>query len=122
MKFVKITNSSNLQVSPIKVWHCNSFFSRFRGLMLKKDLRINEGALLVQGSESRMGSSIHMLFMNFDLGIIWINAEGFIVDKKVAKRWQLSSTPQSAAMFILEIHPDRLIDFSNGDKIQFDYE
>ena len=90
--------------------------------MLKRDLNMEEGALLIQSSESRMGSSIHMLFMNFDLGIIWINAEGFIVDKKMARRWQISSTPKLAAKYILEIHPDRLIDFSIGDKIIFDYE
>ena len=90
--------------------------------MLKKRIKIDEGALLIQNSESRMGSSIHMLFMFFDLGIVWLNKNGIVVDKKLAKKWQLSSSPAAPAKYIFEIHPDRLKDFSIGDKMLFDYE
>jgi uncharacterized membrane protein (UPF0127 family) len=61
-----------------------------------------------------------MLGVWFDLGVIWINARGLVVDKCLARPWRVSYVPSSAAQFVLEVAPDRLEDFLVGDEIKFE--
>lgn len=35
-----------------------------------------------------------MLFMRFDLGVVWVNGRGEVVDKIYAKKWRLQYTPR----------------------------
>jgi uncharacterized membrane protein (UPF0127 family) len=88
--------------------------------MFKKAIEIEDGLLLVQKSESRANSSIHMFFVFMDLGIIWLNGELEIVDIQFARSWAPVYTPKEPAKFILEIHPNRLVDFEEGDKLSFE--
>ena len=67
-----------------------------------------------------MDASIHMLGVFIDLGIVWINSKGLVVDTCLARRWHLAYFPKNPARFILEIHPDRLNEFNIGDKVRFD--
>jgi hypothetical protein len=55
---------------------CRSFFSRFLGLMLRRRLGPEQGALLVMTTTSRIDSAIHMLFVFFPLAIFWLDEEG----------------------------------------------
>lgn len=76
-----------------------------------------EGILLSYSRPTRLDSSIHMFFMNFDLAVIWLDENFRVVDKILAKRWKPYYAPAIAATHVLETHPDRLVDFSNGDQI-----
>ena len=78
-----------------------------------------EGLLLVEGRDSRIDSSIHMLFVFMDLAIIWINSGYTVVDTVLARSWRPVYTPRQAASYILEIHPSRLIEFTIGDQVEF---
>lgn len=73
---------------------------------------------MVQDSESRLNSAIHMFFMNFDIATIWLDNQLQVVDAKLARRWQPAITPRAPARFILETHPARLSEFSIGDQIE----
>ena len=79
-----------------------------------------EGLLLVQSRESRADSGIHMFFVFMDLGVIWINAQGIVVDVKLAKAWRSILIPQAAAQYVLEIVPERLDEFQVGDQLSFE--
>jgi len=79
----------------------------------------DEGLLLVIGRDSRVDSSIHMLFVPFDLAVFWINAEMIVVDKVIAKSWRPAYFPAKAARYTLEIHPDRFNDYEVGDQVEF---
>jgi len=92
------------------------------GLMFRKFLLPNDGVLLVEASDSRMNSSIHMLFMNFDIAVIWINSNMIVVDKVLAKKWKPYYAPQEPAKFILEINPDQINAFKIGDQVTFSYD
>ena len=72
---------------------CNTFATKLQGFMFKKTLTPDEALVLVERSENRVNTAIHMLFMNFDLGVLWVNAAGQVVDKTHAKRWKLQYTP-----------------------------
>ena len=106
---------------PLTVDYCDAFSKRFFGLMFRHHLAPEEGILLVESSETRLNSAIHMLFMNFDIATIWLNSTYEVVDLKVARRWSLAHIPARPARFTLEIHPTRLPDFKVGDQLNFEY-
>lgn len=117
MKYVTLANLSQPHTQPIVARYCTSFLCQLRGLMFTHDLAPDRGLLLVQGRDSRLDASIHMLFMAMDLAVVWINAQNEIVDTRLARRWRLAYVPQLPARFVLEAHPDRLADFNIGDKV-----
>ncbi len=119
MKEVLIVNDSNPLSKKLTAGFCSSFFCRLKGLMFRTKIPYDWGLLLVQPSESRVDSSIHMLTVNFDLGIVWINMAGEVVDLAVAKKWIGIKMPKVPAKYILEVDPAWLDEFKIGDKISF---
>ena len=119
-RFIFVRNLNQPDLSPARVKYCDSFLCRLRGLMFRDRLEPDDGLLLVQGKhDSRIDTSIHMLFVPFDLTVIWINTDMTVVDKIVAKTWRPAYAPAKPACFILEIHPERWDDYQIGDKVEF---
>jgi len=81
-----------------------------------------DGLLLVQSSDSRISSSIHMFFVFTDLAVIWINSDLRVVDKTLAKSWKPFYIPRLPARYVLETDPSRLDEFSVGDQVGFLHE
>jgi uncharacterized membrane protein (UPF0127 family) len=121
-KIVEVHNQNKILSSSLKAVYCDSFLCRLRGLMFRKSLPAEDGLILVYGSDSRMDVSIHMMFVNFDLAVIWINSAGEVVDKILAKQWKLAYLPKSPARYVLEIVPERLGEFEIGDQVTFTNE
>ena len=121
MTTLKIKNFSKPNLS-IQTKVANTFFSKLIGLMFKPKLEENSGLLLSDRFESRINSSIHMLFMNFDLCIVWIDKNLLVVDVKEAKKWRLAYFPRAAAQHVLETNVAHFNDFSIGDQLSFEYE
>lgn len=119
-KTIRHQESGRVLVESAK-W-CDSFGSKLRGFMFKKVLDKDEGLVLVESRDSRVATSIHMLFVSFDLGVIWVNSAGVVVDTAVAKSWALQYAPQEAAQYVIELHPDVLqeISVAVGDHILFE--
>ncbi len=69
--------------------------------------------------DSRLDSSIHMLFVPFSLAIFWINSSMEVVDKVLARPWRPAYFPSRAARYVLEIHPDRLGQYEVGNRVEF---
>jgi len=119
MKQVRIRNTTNSALRDMKIDFCSSFLSRFKGLMFHPGLGNYEGILLVEDSESRINSAIHMFFMRFDIAVIWINSKFQVVDIQIARKWHPFYIPAAASKFTLETHPDRVSDFRIGDILSF---
>lgn len=120
MKYIKIVNKSQPSSKPILAKYCQSFLCQLRGLMFTKSLPENHGLLLVQSSDSRLNSSIHMMFMWIDLAVIWISSDYSVVDLVQARRWKMAYLPKRAAKFVLETDVSHLSDFNIGDQVRFD--
>jgi len=119
-RFIFVRNLNQPDLSPARVKYCDSFLCRLRGLMFRNRLEPDDGLLLVQGKrDSRLDTSIHMLFVPFDLSVVWINTDMKVVDKIIAKAWRPAYAPAAPACYILEIHPDRWEDYQIGDKVEF---
>ena len=98
---------------------CNSFASKLRGFTLRRRLQAGEGLVLVEKGESRVNTAIHMLFVFFALGVLWVDAQGQVVDKTLAKPWRLSYLPGAPAQYVVEGHPDILDWVQVGDQLRF---
>jgi uncharacterized membrane protein (UPF0127 family) len=90
-----------------------------RGFTFRSRLSHDEGLVLVGRRDSRLDSSIHMLFVSFDLAVIWINSEMQVVDKVLARSWRLAYFSKKPARYVLEIHSDRWEEYDIGDIVQF---
>jgi len=101
------------------VGYCDTFLCKLRGLMFRSRLFPEEGLLLVEKKDSRLDTSIHMLFVPFDLAVIWINSDMRVVDKVIARSWRPAYFPKADARYTLEIHPNRWDDYQIGDKVEF---
>ena len=97
--FILLRNLNQPDLSPARVKYCDSFLCRLRGLMFRKRLEPDDGLLLVQGKrDSRIDTSIHMLFVPFNLTVVWINTDMVAVDKIIAKGFALFCPAISGAV------------------------
>lgn len=117
-KQVLIHNLS--QDNTLEAEYCSSFLCQLRGLTFRRKLPRAWGLLLVQSRESRLEASIHMFFMWMELAVVWINAQGEVIDVKLAKPWRPAYFPQRPAQYVLETSVDYLSQYRVGDRVQFE--
>lgn len=98
---------------------CASFWCHLRGLQFVLNLPEDQGILFVTGKESISQSAIHMFFMFFSIGVVWLDAEGRVVDKKLAKPWRPMYAPSKPAQYYIEAKPSILEKVAIGDVLNF---
>lgn len=119
-KWRVLKQSRNNKVVLKRVKLCDNFWTRFRGLQLVRHLPDDEGLLFVTGSENRANTTIHMFFMFFSIGVVWLDASGKVVDKCFAKPWRPAYAPKSPAQYFVEAKPGILDRVQIGDLLRFD--
>lgn len=102
-----------------RVRRADSFLTRLRGLTFRRRLGDDEGLLLVGRGESRTEASIHMFFVFFSIGVLWLDREDKIVDKALARPFRPFYAPQAPAMGVLECQPEVLVHVEIGDQVRF---
>jgi uncharacterized protein len=117
MHFITIRNLTRPSVHAIHALYCDTFWSKFKGLMFKKQIPIYSGILLVEKHDSIIDTSIHMLFMQFDIAVVWINGDHQVVDRRIAKKWRPAYSPAKPARFVLETTTDQLDNFEINDHV-----
>ena len=116
MRKVKIKKSA-LPASVIYVKYCDTFFSKFLGLMFSKKIEPDEGILIVENNESRIATSIHMMFMNYDIAVLWLDRQMVIVDKVLARKWCPFYISKVAAQYVVELHSSKFSEYSIGEQL-----
>lgn len=115
-----IRKASTNEVVLAKARWCSSFWCHFKGLQLVRHLPEDEGLLFVTPREGRSHTAIHMLFMLFSIGVVWLDQSGKVVDKKLARTWRPAYAPRSAAQYYIEAKPSILDRVEIGDILRFD--
>jgi uncharacterized membrane protein (UPF0127 family) len=95
-------------VLPLRVRLCDTFLCRLRGLTFRRSWPQDEGLLFVESAESRVTTSIHMFFVFFSIGVVWLAADGTVVDATLAKPFRPYYAPCAPAKYYLEGTPDLL--------------
>jgi len=118
-KQIIVENKSRKIETPPLIKYCDTFLTQLRGFTFRARLSPDEGLVLVGTRDSRIDSSIHMLFVSFDLAVIWINSDMQVVDKVIARPWRPAYASKQPAKYVLEIHPGRWGDYEVDDTVQF---
>jgi uncharacterized membrane protein (UPF0127 family) len=116
---VTINHAATGQALLQRVRWANTFSSRFLGFMFRRGVRPGEALLMVEPRESVVGTSIHMFFVGFPLGVVWLNQALHVVDKVEALPWRPYYAPRAPARYILETHPSFLSQVAVGDRWSF---
>jgi uncharacterized membrane protein (UPF0127 family) len=115
---VNKTKGSNLGNADV----ADSFFSRFKGLMMVKNL---ERSLILKlpSERSRRASGIHMFFMRIPLDVIFADSQKKVVDVVTLDPWT-TYTPIAAAKYVIELKKGKLKDSNTeiGDELDFTCE
>lgn len=121
MKEILIINlTKGTKIGKVEV--ADSFFSRFMGLMFRKN--VDNGMLLkLPQSRSRHGSAIHMFFMRFPLDIVFADSDRKIVDMVTIDPWK-TYTPIAPAKYVIELKTGSIkeFDLEIGDELDFTLE
>jgi len=102
-----------------RVRRADSFMTRLRGLTWRRHLGEKEGLWLVGRRESRVDASIHMFFVFFPIGVLWLDAQNRVVDQVVARPFRPFYAPKKPAIGVLECLPEVLDQVQIGDQIRF---
>ena len=98
---------------------CDDFISRLRGFTFRKVIHPDEGLILAEKRDSRMDTSIHMLFVWTDLAVFWVDSTMTVVDKTLAASWRPYYAPRVPAKFVIELAPSNLDFLQVGDNVDF---
>jgi uncharacterized membrane protein (UPF0127 family) len=98
---------------------CVSFWCHLRGLQFVLKLPENQGLLFATDSEGRATTAIHMFFMFMSIAVVWLDASGTVVDKKLAKPWRPIYTPTAPAQYYIEANTSLLDRVEIGDTLNF---
>ena len=115
-----IRNTKTDEVVLARAKWCTSVWCHFKGLQLAPRLPDDEGILFVTKSEGRAHTSIHMFFVFFSIAVVWLDASGTVVDRKLAKPWRVAYAPSVPAQFFIEANPSLLDRVEVGDRLRFD--
>jgi uncharacterized membrane protein (UPF0127 family) len=118
-KIITVENKNRLIEGTLRIKYCDTFLAQLRGFTFHSRLARDDGLVLVGRRDSRLDSAIHMLFVSFDLSVIWINSAMQVVDKVLARTWRPAYFSKQPARYVLEIHPERWRDFEIGDGVEF---
>ena len=111
----KGTNLGNADVA-------DSFFSRFKGLMMVK--KLERGLILKLPSDrSRRASGIHMFFMRIPLDVVFADSAMKVVDTVALDPWT-TYTPVAPARYVIELEKGKLAESNTqiGDELDFTCE
>lgn len=119
IKYRRIVNAQTGQTLVAQARWCDTFAAKLRGFTFRRRLPADLGLVLVEKADSRLHSSIHMLFVFMPLGVVWVNDAGIVVDAVLAKPWRLSYAPRAAARYVIEASPQILERVRPGDPLLF---
>jgi len=117
-RIIRNKNTNEIVLERAK-W-CQSFWCHFKGLQLVTKLPESDGVLFVTNSESKVETAIHMFFMFINIAVVWLDANGVVVDKQFAKPWRPMYAPQQPAQYFIEANPSLLEKVNIGDQLTFD--
>ncbi len=110
----------NGEVVVRRVQWAHGFFDRLVGLMFRRTLPVGEGLVLAYGRESRTETAIHMFFVAFPIAAVYLDRDGVVVDKLLARPWRPFYASRRPAQYVLEADPAVLQALAVGERLLFE--
>lgn len=98
----------------------NSAMEKFKGLMFEKKNRFDYGLVFDFNRETRMGASIHMLFVFFPIDLVYLDEKKKVTDIRLSiAPWTLNYTPKKPSRFLAELPVGAAKGIQIGDKLDW---
>ena len=92
---------------------------RMKGLMFEDKKKFNYALVFDFPSESRIGTSLHMLFVFFPIDVLFLDKEKKIVDKVTLQPFIPNYTPKKAAKYVIEMSKGTAKSAKLGQKVEW---
>jgi uncharacterized membrane protein (UPF0127 family) len=92
---------------------------RTKGLMFEDKKKFNYALIFDFPNESRIGTSLHMLFVFFPIDVIFLNNDRRIVDKATLDPFIPNYTPKKAAKYVIEMPKGKAKMAKIGQKVEW---
>ena len=112
-------SGANGKIIAKKVGHAATFFQKFKGLMLESKDNFDYALVFDLGSETRIGASVHMMFVFFPIDIVFLNSGRKVVDKATLKPWILNYTPKRPARHFIELPEGMAKEIKIGQRLEW---
>ena len=115
LKTLYIKNS-NAKIGEIQL--ANTFITRFRGLMMKEKCEYPLLFEIPQNIKIKERSSIHSLFMRFELTLVFFDVDDVVYEIADLKPWRYY-VPKKPAKYIVEFEKNRFEgELRIGDEVE----
>ncbi len=103
-----------------RVKTAEGLWAQFQGLMFERPSRFDYALVFPLPFESRVGASVHMLFVFFPLDLVFLDKGRRVIDKKEDFRpFSLNYTPKKPAAYFIELPAGRGKDIRIGDELSW---
>jgi uncharacterized membrane protein (UPF0127 family) len=94
-------------------------WERTKGLMFEEKKNFNYALIFTFPAESRIGCSLHMLFVFFPIDVLFLDKNKIIVDKVTLNPFIPNYTPKKAAKYVIEMPIKNLSKVKIGQKLDW---
>jgi uncharacterized membrane protein (UPF0127 family) len=94
-------------------------WQRTKGLMFEDLKNFNYALIFDFPSESKIGTSLHMIFVFFTIDVLFLNKKQEVVDKVTLQPFTPNYTPKKAAKYVIEMPSGKNKKVKIGDKVSW---
>ena len=102
-----------------KIKHARTTWQRTKGLMFEDKKKFDYALIFDFPIESKIGTSLHMIFVFFPIDVLFLNKEKKVVDKVTLPPFQPNYTPRKAAKYVIEMPQGKAKTVKIGNKIEW---
>ena len=110
---------SNNKVIMRNIRFAKSTLERTKGLMFEEKKKFNYALIFEFPIESKIGTSLHMLFVFFPIDVLFLDKNKSIVDKVTLQPFIPNYTPKKAAKYVIEMPIGKAKGLKIGQKINW---
>lgn len=111
-RIVRLVHEPTGRVLGDRIQVADTFWTRFRGLMLRRPLQPGEGLLI------EPCSSIHMLFMRFPIDAVFLDADGAVIEIAARVKPWLGIATAKGARAVVELPAGAAAALQPGDLLR----
>jgi len=99
----------------------SSAWDKLRGLIFEDPKKFDYGLVFVLDSESKIGASIHMMFVFFAIDVLFLDRNKKVVDVVEGLRpFTPNCTPKKAAKYFIELPAGKAKGTRVGDELEWE--
>jgi uncharacterized protein len=115
-----LENISTKQVLAKEVRFANTFLKKAIGLITENKKEFGYALVFDLGKETRFKASIHMLFMQIPINVIFLDSQKRVLEVvQNLKPWVFNYTPKKKARYIIELPATENINAKEGHTLKW---